>query len=76
MEGNAPPDNNTEPPAASPAADQVEKIIAALDARGAWVESGRLRYHGEDDPVREIIDTQTFISNISVLSAYIADVKE
>ena len=76
VEGNAPPDNNTEPPAASPAADQVEKIIAALDARGAWVESGRLRYHGEDDPVREIIDTQTFISNISVLSAYIADVKE
>ncbi|OQC04755.1 MAG: Pectic acid lyase [Candidatus Hydrogenedentes bacterium ADurb.Bin101] len=74
--GEAPPDKKTEPTAAPPSAEEVKKVITALDARGAWVESGRLRYHGEEDPTREVIDTQTFIANIGLLSTYIAAGKE
>ena len=48
-----------------------EQVIAAMDARGAWVESGRLRYHGKDDGTREVIESATFIRNIGVLSRYV-----
>lgn len=51
---------------------QVEKVIAALDDRGRWVEDGRLEYHGPDDSARRVIDSQTFIHNLGVLSAYLA----
>ncbi len=53
-------------------AAQVKAVIAALDAQGRWVEEGRLRYHGPDDPARRIIDCQTFIRNVRILSAYLA----
>jgi hypothetical protein len=51
---------------------QVRAVIAALDEHGRWVEEGRLRYHGEDDPTRRIIDCQTFITNMKALSNYLA----
>ena len=51
---------------------EVKRVIAALDQRGAWVEDGRLRKHGEDDPTRRIISCQTFLKNFEVLSAYCA----
>jgi len=51
---------------------QVERVLAAIDARGRWVESGRLKYHGDDVPVDRIIDCRTFIQNLRVLSAYLA----
>ena len=51
---------------------QVRSAIAALDDRGRWVEAGRLRYHGTDDPTRRIIDCQTFMRNVEVLSRYLA----
>ena len=51
---------------------QVRKVIAALDDRGRWVEEGRLKYHGDDDPTRRIIDCRTFITNVGVLSEYLA----
>lgn len=52
--------------------EKIKEVIDALDARGAWVERGKLRYHGEDDPTEEVIDTQTFIRNAGMLAAYIA----
>ncbi len=55
---------------------RVEAVIAALDDRGRWVEAGRLSYQGDDDPTRRVIDCRTFISNVGVLSAYLATVPE
>ncbi len=65
--------SRTDPPLRVPSAEQVSKVIAGLDDRGAWVEAGRLRYHGEDDDTRQIIDSQTFIRNIGLLSRAMAD---
>lgn len=50
---------------------QVERVIASLDDRGRWVDSGRMKYHGDDDPTRKVIDCRTFCSNIRVLSSYL-----
>lgn len=50
----------------------VQAIIAAMDERGAWVEDGRLSYHGKDDDTRRVIKSETFIKNIDLLSRYIA----
>ena len=51
-----------------PSDSEVERVIAAQDDRGAWVEDGRLRYHGGGDDTRQIIDSQTFIKNLDTLS--------
>jgi len=56
--------------------DRAKAAIAALDDRGRWVESGRLRYHGDDDPTRRVIDCRTFINNLGALSSYLATVPE
>jgi PelA/Pel-15E family pectate lyase len=48
--------------------EQARRTIAALDQRGAWVEDGRLSTSGTDDDTRRIIDTRTFIKNLSVLA--------
>jgi len=66
------------PPPAAPSprlAAQVKAVIAALDSQGRWVEEGRLRYHGPDDPARRIIDCQSFIRNVRILSAYLGTAK-
>jgi hypothetical protein len=51
---------------------QVQSVLAALDDRGRWVEDGRLRYQGDDDPARRIIDCASFIRNVRTLSTYLA----
>jgi hypothetical protein len=56
----------------TPAERTVRDVISALDERGAWVESGRLRYHGKSDDTDRIIDSTTFIKNIGTLSRYLA----
>ncbi len=56
-------------------AGQVRSVIESLDQRGAWVEDGRMSYHGKDDDTREIIDSRTFIRNIGILSRYLAAVQ-
>ena len=53
-------------------AQRTGAAIESLDRRGAWVESGRLSYHGDDDPTRQIIDCRTFVKNVQTLSQYIA----
>jgi hypothetical protein len=57
-------------------AHRARTVIDALDDRGAWVEAGRLRYHGEDDDTREIISSRTFIEHLGVLSRFIAASRE
>jgi Pectic acid lyase len=52
--------------------NQAREAIATLDDRGAWVEDGRLRYHGADDDTRQIIDTRTFIDRLETLAQFIA----
>jgi hypothetical protein len=53
-------------------ARQAADIIAALDERGAWVEPGRMRYHGEDDDTRQVIDSRSFARHLLVLARFIA----
>ncbi|HUT93788.1 MAG TPA: pectate lyase [Thermoguttaceae bacterium] len=55
---------------------RVKAVIAGLDDRGRWVDDGRLSYHGDDDPTRRVIDCHTFITNVGVLSSYLATVPE
>jgi PelA/Pel-15E family pectate lyase len=55
-----------------PTEKQVQAVIKALDQRGAWVEVGRLRYHGSNDTTTHIIDCGTFIRNVRLLSDCLA----
>ena len=50
---------------------EVERIIAAQDERGAWVEPGGMRYvrAGKDSPV---IASKTFIANLRELATFVA----
>jgi putative heme-binding domain-containing protein len=54
---------------------QTKTALASLDAESRWVENGRLRYHGADDPTRRVIATPTFIRNLEILSNYLAATK-
>ncbi len=52
---------------------EAESIIAALDSRGAWVESGMMRTY--DNPRdSKIISSATFIKNLQTLAEFIHDV--
>ncbi|MHC4230332.1 MAG: pectate lyase, partial [Planctomycetota bacterium] len=51
---------------------RAKAIIDRLDERGRWIEEGRLRDDTENDPTRRVIDSRVFISNVRILSAYIA----
>ncbi|MCL4192201.1 MAG: hypothetical protein KJZ87_10675, partial [Thermoguttaceae bacterium] len=55
---------------------QVKAIIAGQDDQGRWVEPGKLRSYGDDDPTTHVIDCQTFIRNVQMLSSYLAGVRE
>ncbi|MBN2308869.1 MAG: polysaccharide lyase [Candidatus Hydrogenedentes bacterium] len=52
--------------------DRARAAVDAMDERGAWVQDGRLRYHGADDPTSRVIESATFIRNVAALSAFIA----
>jgi PelA/Pel-15E family pectate lyase len=51
---------------------RVKQVIATLDKEGRWVENGRLRNHGADDPTRRIIECRAFIQNLGVLTTFLA----
>ena len=55
---------------------EVRSIIAAQDARGRWVENGRLRHHGPNDPTARVIRSATFINNVETLSRYLQAARE
>ena len=50
---------------------KVVAILNQLDARGAWVETGRLRYHGPDDATTQVIRSDTFVSNLINLATWL-----
>ena len=53
-------------------AQSARRAIDALDARGAWVEEGRLRDSDPEGKARRIITTQTFMRNVETLSRFLA----
>ncbi|MEY4939884.1 MAG: hypothetical protein RIQ93_1619 [Verrucomicrobiota bacterium] len=62
-----------EPKPSAPNAMQVRAVIDALDARGRWVEQGRLRVPEEPSKfmAAEIISCATFNRNLSLLAHYV-----
>lgn len=60
------------PKKSQPPASDVERVVQALDERGAWVEVGRLKYHGKADTTDRIIDSATFAKNLDLLSRAVA----
>lgn len=52
-------------------AREATRLIESLDDRGAWVEEGRLRYHGDDDPTRRVIESRTFARNLIRLATFV-----
>lgn len=59
----------------NPSPQEVRKIMDAMDERGAWVEEGRLRYWGDDDPTTCVIDPRTFAENTVILAQYLYHLK-
>jgi hypothetical protein len=51
---------------------EIAGYVKALDDRGAWVEAGRLSYHGKDDPTRDVISSKTFIQRLDRLAEYLS----
>ncbi len=51
---------------------RVRSVLASLDSQGRWVENGRMRYHGDEDPTRRVIDCERFVANVRVLAGYLA----
>lgn len=51
-------------------AKRARNTIQSLDARGAWVEAGRLRYHGDADDTRRIISMRTFTKELITLASF------
>jgi len=51
---------------------QAAKVVSAQDRRGAWVDQQPLRYQGSNDSTKQTINCSTFISNIDLLSRYLA----
>ena len=49
----------------------VRRIINEQDKLGRWVEEGRLRFHGPDDPTRRVIRSATFVRNVETLSRFL-----
>lgn len=68
-------DKQPRPDKASSLEKRVREIIAAQDDRGAWVEDGRLKYHGKGDDTTRVISSATFIKNLDTLGRYLAAVK-
>ncbi len=60
------------PKGSQPSPSEVVRVIEGLDDRGAWVETGRLKYHGKADSTDRIIESATFAKNLDVLSRAVA----
>ncbi|UCC97531.1 MAG: hypothetical protein JSW66_17015 [Phycisphaerales bacterium] len=56
-------------------AARAKTVIDSLDEEGRWVERGRLRTDDRDPPVRRVISSRTFISNVRTLSDYLLAVR-
>lgn len=58
-------------PYSSRLARAATEVVHAMDKRGAWVEEAGLRYQGDDDSTRHVIQMQTYIRNLEILSRYV-----
>ncbi len=60
-------------PGSGPSATRVQEVIAALDERGVWLDKGSIRDAAgkKVDPPGGIIRSDTLITNLDVLSAYV-----
>ena len=56
--------------------NQAAECVRALDARGAWVETGKMRYQGNDDSTERVIESSTFCRHLLTLANYIAGSQE
>jgi len=66
-----------EPGKPSPSLErETRQAIESLDSRGAWIEDGKLKYHGNRDDTRQVITSERFIKNMRVLSRYLAQSDE
>ena len=63
-------------PKDTPSDADVRRVIESMDSRGAWVESGKLRYHKGKDDVKRVITSETFIQNLNTLARYVAGEKQ
>ena len=52
--------------------NRARSVLKDLDSRGRWVEQGKMKYYGDDDPTERVIDCRTLISNVRALSEYLA----
>lgn len=55
-----------------PPAEEIRRIVEALDERGAWVEEGTLRYHPPGVGVTRVITSETFMRNVRALAAFVS----
>ncbi|HET6423447.1 MAG TPA: pectate lyase [Planctomycetaceae bacterium] len=65
------PKKSTALPKSASLEPRVRKIIAEQDDRGAWVEAGRLKYHGKGDSTDRVIASETFAKNLDLLSQFL-----
>lgn len=56
---------------AAPSTEVIQALIAGLDERGAWVDSGGMKYH-ENLDVDHVIDCRTFAANVRLLARFVA----
>lgn len=61
---------------ALPPAEDIQKIIAALDVRGAWVERGSMRIAAKERAEQPVIESRTFMRNIRALAAFAGRAKK
>lgn len=53
--------------------ERVNRVLANISDSGAWIESGRLKYHGEDDNTERVIKSKTFCDNLLILASWLGD---
>lgn len=53
-----------------PMTEKVRRIMESMDERGAWVEKRRLKHH-KLEPTSGVVDSQTFITNVETLCAFL-----
>lgn len=64
------------PKLTSTIADAAQRAVATLDARGAWVEEGRLLTQAPNEGPVPVITSATFARNVEALATFIAASKE
>lgn len=51
-------------------------VMAALDDRGAWITTDRLRYVAPDAPPQPVLDSRVFAKNVVTLARHVGSLKK